>query len=274
LALHRLTPIALLLTVWGCSGDLGESKGVDDAAAIAPGSADAAVAPLETGEQAERCNQFDDDGDGEVDEGCPCTAGQSQHCVPLAEQVWTQLSSEAGGEPAGLCRMGTQACAGGDDEFLTWDRCTDYVLPAEEICGDGLDQDCNGSDLPCAPSLPPHDKAVPFAFAGDCVIPECPAEAPHVVGCNVTYDGGDGRACVAHREHDSKVYFQEGNDCCHGSVSGTLYCSATPGAPLDASNCQIKTTKASGFTGVTYAGGCGGCVKAHCDGKPYTCTYP
>jgi hypothetical protein len=245
LALHRLIPIALFLAFWGCSGDLGESNGVDDAAAIAPGSTDAAVAPLETDEQ-----------------------------VPLAEQVWTELSPEAGGEPAGLCQMGTQQCAGGDDEFLTWDRCTDYVLPAEEICGDGIDQDCNGNDLPCAPSLPPHDKAVPFAFAGDCVTPKCPAAAPHVVGCDVTYDGGDGRACVAHREHDSKVYFQEGNDCCHGSVSGTLYCSATPGAPLDASNCLIKTTKASGFTGVTYARGCGGCVNAHCDGKPYTCTYP
>ncbi len=78
-------------------------------------------------------NGFDDDLDGMIDEGCPCLPATTQPCYP--------------GNPAevgrGRCRAGTQTCSNGG-EFGTWGACTAPVLPRAEVCGDGVDQDCNG----------------------------------------------------------------------------------------------------------------------------------
>jgi hypothetical protein len=75
---------------------------------------------------------------------------------------------------------------------------------------------------------------------GDCVTATCPAEAPYPVACNVIFDGGDNRGCVASTPTSPVVYFQEGNVCGAGHVSGTLSCSDTQGAPLSEINCPIN----------------------------------
>jgi len=82
----------------------------------------------------ERCgNGLDDDRDGMIDEGCPCAVGATQPCFP--------------GDPAhhrvGACRDGTQRCEG-NGEFGTWSACMGATLPGMDLCGDGIDQDCNG----------------------------------------------------------------------------------------------------------------------------------
>jgi hypothetical protein len=75
---------------------------------------------------------------------------------------------------------------------------------------------------------------------GDCVWASCPSSAPYVVGCNITMGGKDCRGCVAHSSGSNKVYFQEGNDCGSGKVTGQLYCSSKPGSKLDSGNCPIN----------------------------------
>jgi hypothetical protein len=73
------------------------------------------------------CSGTDTDCDGAIDEGCPCTAGET---VPCASEFLE-----------GGCRAGVQTC-GGDG---VWSGCDGAVGPLGETCGDGVDQDCDGA---------------------------------------------------------------------------------------------------------------------------------
>lgn len=72
----------------------------------------------------ETCNALDDDCDGSVDEGDPGGGGSC-------------------GSAIGACRPGMLHCRGGRLE------CVGEVGPTTEVCGDSIDQDCNGSDTSC-----------------------------------------------------------------------------------------------------------------------------
>ncbi|MBI5516831.1 MAG: M23 family metallopeptidase [Deltaproteobacteria bacterium] len=79
---------------------------------------------------AETCNGRDDDCDGRVDDGL------SRSCY----------AGPAGTAGRGVCRAGTETCAGG-----RWGACAGQVLPRAEACN-RLDDDCDGrvDDAVCA----------------------------------------------------------------------------------------------------------------------------
>ena len=100
---------------------------------VAPGC----MVPGADGSEAQ-CNGLDDDCDGSVDEGCPCSAGDVQPC----------FVGEPGRHGVGACVDGAQTCMRGIEFAAYWGECTGGIHPSEEKC-DGLDNDCNG----CADDL-------------------------------------------------------------------------------------------------------------------------
>lgn len=72
-------------------------------------------------------------GDGGVDSGLSpvCNPGESQACY----------SGPAGTAGVGPCAAGNQTC-GGDGQ---WKPCVDEVVPKAEVCGNGVDENCNGT---------------------------------------------------------------------------------------------------------------------------------
>ncbi len=101
-------------------------------------------------------NGFDDNMNGDVDEGCECFVGQRQYCYP--------------GEPSaagiGSCAWGTQMCTGGATGTVGhWTTCSGFGSPSPtEVCGDEFDNNCNRDvDEGCPCSTP---GATSMCYAG------------------------------------------------------------------------------------------------------------
>jgi hypothetical protein len=80
---------------------------------------------------AEVCDGQDNDCNGVVDEGNPGSGASCSTGLP------------------GVCSAGTQTCTTG---ALV---CQQTTQPGVEVCGNGIDDDCDGSDLACPPPPPP-----------------------------------------------------------------------------------------------------------------------
>ena len=84
--------------------------------------------------ESESCDGLDNDCDGDFDERCTCMEGMIQSC----------------GSNIGECLSGRQTC----DEFGRWGECEGAITERSEICGDGLDNNCNSEideDCECTP---------------------------------------------------------------------------------------------------------------------------
>jgi hypothetical protein len=88
-------------------------------------------------------NGVDEDCDGTVDNGCGCDDGAVRPCY----------SGPAETAGVGACHTGAQTCWAG-----VWSDCGGQVVPVPEVCGNGVDEDCDGDvDDPatCSPCPDP-----------------------------------------------------------------------------------------------------------------------
>jgi hypothetical protein len=85
----------------------------------------------------------------------PCSLGQQDEapCGPNSS--------------AGICEFGTKVrtCNTGC-QWNAWGNCLGAVYSQSEICGDGLDQDCNGSDMTLPDEYEPNDSCADCKWLG------------------------------------------------------------------------------------------------------------
>jgi hypothetical protein len=158
--------------------------------------------------------------------------GESFDCTPGVVEACHPDPSIAG---IGACTAGMRTCEPAG-EFGRWSACEGAIGPSDEGCGDETDEDCDGAIDEGCPTI----VTIGVDLDGDCLTARCPEEAPYPIGCSIHMDGGDSRGCVASSPTSSVVYFQEGDRCGAGHVSGTLTCSSEPGEGLDETNCMIN----------------------------------
>jgi len=163
---------------------------------------------------------------GPQGQGFTCVNGDLLGCYTAPSGVSTLN--------VGTCRSGTRICAGG-----VFGTCTGEVKPVTEICGDRIDNNCNGSvDEGCAPPPSPcvdADADGYFGITAICVTGnDCndsdPAVNPGAVEvCNGIDDNCDGQV-------------DEGGVCGLSSYSN---CSVAAGGSMCASRVCIQLSPTS-----------------------------
>ncbi len=106
---------------------------------------------------------LDNNANGQVDEGCSCALPDD-----APDSAGTRVGQPCyAGPPStlgvGECKGGTRDCTDG-----IWGTCTDSVVPVDEVCGDGLDNDCDGLIDDGCPSCVPSGDEVCDGIDNDC----------------------------------------------------------------------------------------------------------
>jgi hypothetical protein len=158
-------------------GDAGITCGVGQCEHTVTGCVGGIIPPCDPfeGATAEVCDDIDNDCDGVVDEGLPdlfCGCGQCAHTVPACINGFPQVCDPYQGASPEVCDgidndcdcivdegQGVWTCGQNECE-VSVPRCVDGVpqppstcqpIPTgPEICGNGIDDNCDGIEAPCA----------------------------------------------------------------------------------------------------------------------------
>lgn len=179
-------------------------------------------------------NGVDDDGNGQIDETCSCVVADFDPDLPRTGQP-----CYGGPRPT----LGVGACHGGKHDCQadgTWTTCEGQVLPTDEICGNDVDEDCNGIYDETCPRCIATGAEVCNGKDDDCdgVVDEGVLNA--CGGCGVvalTETCGNGRDDDCNGKVDDKCSCTEGD---------TQACYAGPTENAGVSVCKLGTQACSG----------------------------
>jgi hypothetical protein len=164
----------------GCGNDCDDADPETSPGAFEGCGADPADPSACPGCPPEDFDRTDDDCDGGIDEGC--------------------FSDDLDGD--------------GVPSATDCNDCNAAIGPElDERCGDGVDQDCSGSDLPCSPDDADGDGVT--AAAGDCDDTDARTypEAPDHCGDGIAQDCALDRACRAIIDADGDSFAAGAGDC-------------------------------------------------------------
>jgi hypothetical protein len=136
-------------------------------------------------------NGVDEDCNGMIDDGCGvCSPGATRTCY----------TGPAGTAGVGICRSGSESCTA----MREWSGvCSGQTTPVAELCGNGLDDNCNGmideGCMACTPPVTNNTCAAPAGYTiGTTVMgnTNC-ATANYTASCGFTAGGPDVAYSVA-----------------------------------------------------------------------------
>jgi hypothetical protein len=158
-------------------------------------------------------DSIDNDCDGNIDEGCVCAPGSSTACY----------DGPSGTSGVGACQAGTTTCAA---DGMSYGACTGEVTPAADVCGDAIDNDCDGSadeGCVCAPGSSTSCYDGPSGTSG---VGACQAGTATCAADGMSYGACAGEVTPAAEvcgdgiDNDCDGDTEEGCICAPGSSTG------------------------------------------------------
>ena len=135
-----------------------------------------------------------------------CLVGMTRSCYP----------GDASQIGIGACRAGIERCAG-SGVFGQWQPCEGAVTPRAEVCGDGVDNDCNGdvdNGCPCT-----YARSTGAAYSGASVCCNMGGTLASVTDC-----GNGNNHWVQASGNCGVAYEGSGN---YGSPCASIVCNGT-----------------------------------------------